>query len=168
MLHRSKQAGEWARSGESCRSTSPKTGPWGRSLAMSKQRPSRRLRGSWRSCRWARVPLKDVRCVTWWAAWADTDALTGETLPCGDRGCVRGCAQALLRRSAVRRAGGGVPPVYRRSIGTASCTQDEFVAEIEAVGVVCHIGTSNQIPGLIPRSWGSRSYEMGKVEHGGL
>ena len=32
----------------------------------------------------------------------------------------------------------------------------------------CYIRASNPIPVLLPRSWGSRSYEMGKVEHGAL
>ena len=33
-------------------------------------------------------------------------------------------------------------------------------------GASCHIGASNPIPVLLPRSWGSGSYEMGKAEHG--
>ena len=88
--------------------------------------------------------------------------------PTGNHGCARGCAQAPLRRSAVRRAAGGALPVYRRSTGTASCRVGELVAEIGVIGAVNHIGGSNRIPGLVPRSWGSPSYEMGKVEHGSL
>ena len=56
----------------------------------------------------------------------------------------------------------------QESIGTASCRTGHFVAEIGAVGVVCHIRASSPIPGLLPCSWGSPSFEMGKVEHGGL
>ena len=37
----------------------------------------------------------------------------------GDRGRARGRAEPLLRRSAFRRVAEGVPPVYRRMIGTA-------------------------------------------------
>ena len=39
------------------------------------------------------------------------------------------------------------------------------VAEIGVKGPPCHIGASNPIPGFLPRSWGSGSYEMGQVEH---
>jgi len=75
--------------------------------------------------------------------------------PTGDHGRARGCAQAPLTGPAFLRAFGGALPVYRRSIGTASCRVGEFVAEIGAVGVACHIEASNRIPGLVPRSRGS-------------
>ena len=79
-----------------------------------------------------------------------------------NRGRDRGRVEAPLRRSAIRRDVDGVLPVYRRSIGTASGTQDEFVAEIKADGVACHIGASMSMPGLLPRRLDSRSYESGQ------
>ncbi len=112
-----------------------------------------------------RGPLRDARCVTSRVAWSDPGAFIKATAPWGDHLRARGCAQPLLRRSAVRRAVGGAPPVYRRSHGTASCRESGFVAEIGVNGTSCHITASNPIPGLVPCSWGSPSYEMGKVEH---
>ena len=47
------------------------------------------------------------------------------------------------------------------------------VADIDRVrwlaparSIHCYIGGSNLISGPLPRSWGSRSYEVGIVEHG--
>lgn len=111
-----------------------------------------------------RVSLRDVRPGT----WSELGALTGPTVPRGDHLRARGCAQPPLRRPDIWQSAGSVPPVYRRSSGTAIFSVGDFVAEIEAVGVPCHIRASNPIPGLVPRSWGSPSYEMGKVEHRGL
>ena len=67
-----------------------------------------------------------------------------------DHGRARGCAQSPSEGRRIRRAAGGVLPVYRRSIVTASCNQDEFVAEIGVNRSVCHIRASNPIPGLVP------------------
>ena len=44
----------------------------------------------------------------------------------------------------------------------------DSVAEIGVSGVSYHIVVSNSIPGFLPLSRGSVSYEVGKVEHGGL
>ncbi len=60
----------------------------------------------------------------------------------------------------------GALPVYRRTRGAASCRLGASVAEIGVNGAVCHIGASNLIPVLLPRSWGSGSYEVGKMSVG--
>lgn len=44
----------------------------------------------------------------------------------------------------------------------------DSLAVIGVNGPACHIGASNTIPGILPRSWGSRSYEMEQMEHGRL
>ena len=80
----------------------------------------------------------------------------------------QGSRTAPLTGREIRGYVGGVIPVYRRSHGEASCSSGGSVAEIGVSGVSCHIVVSNSIPGFLPRSWGSCSYEMGKVEHGGL
>ena len=74
----------------------------------------------------------------------------------------RGWEEIPHRRSAFRRVVDGAPPVYRRTTGTARCAQDEFVAETGVYGAFCHIRASDQIPGLVPRPWGSPSYESGQ------
>ena len=73
-----------------------------------------------------------------------------------------GLGVALLRRSAVWRDVDSVPPMYRRSLETASCRESEFVAENEAVGVAYHIRASNLFPGILPPLQDKRSYESGQ------
>ena len=80
----------------------------------------------------------------------------------------QGTHTAPLTGRKIRGSVGGVMPVYRRMHGAASCRMSDSVAEIGVDGALCHIGVSNSIPGFLPRSWGSVSYEVGKVEHGGL
>ena len=58
--------------------------------------------------------------------------------------------------------------MYRGIHAAASCAPVGAVAEIGVNGAVCHIGASNLVPGFLPRTWGSLSYGMGQVEHGGL
>ena len=48
----------------------------------------------------------------------------------------------------------------------AICHAGDCVAEIGVNGAPCHIGASNPIPVLLPRSWRSGTYGVGKVEHG--
>ena len=45
-------------------------------------------------------------------------------------------------------------------------TENESVDEIGENRSACHIGASNLFPGFLPGSSGSRSYEMGQLEHG--
>ena len=75
---------------------------------------------------------------------------------------VNGLARCPLTRREIPWDLGGVLSVCRRSRGEASCKSGDSVAESGANGVVCHIRARNLFPKLLPRSWGSRSYEMGK------
>ena len=79
-----------------------------------------------------------------------------------NHGRARDRVEAPLTGPDIREARCGALPVYRRSIGTTSCIQDEVVAEIKADGVICHIRASMSIPGLLPRRPDSRSYESGQ------
>ena len=56
--------------------------------------------------------------------------------------------------------------MYRETLGRASCILFVSVAEFRVNGAACQIAASNPIPGFLPRSWGSRSYKLGKLEHG--
>ena len=67
-----------------------------------------------------------------------------------------------LRRSAFRRVGGGASPVYRRTTGTARCTQDEFVAEAGVNGASRRIRASDRIPEIVPPLQDSGGYEGGQ------
>ena len=91
--------------------------------------------------------------------WANR-ALDSGMARAGDR------AEAPLTGSAVKRASGSALPVYRRSIGTASCNRDEFVAENGVKRPICHIGASDSIPGLVPRLPDRLSYESGQSAGG--
>ena len=88
----------------------------------------------------------------------DLTLVSGRVREGGDRGRARDRAEAPLRRSAIRRVVDGVPPVYRRSRGTASCRLVDFVAEIGPLGIVCHIRASSPIPGLVPSLLDSLSF----------
>ena len=54
-----------------------------------------------------------------------------------ERGLSRGSSTGPVRRCEFPGIGGGVIPLYRRSHGEVSCTQDDFVAEIRANGAAC-------------------------------
>ena len=75
-------------------------------------------------------------------------------------------AEVPITGSAVKRAAGGVIPVYRRSTGTASCMMGVFVAENGVKRPICHIGASDSIPGLVPRLPDRLSYESGQSAGG--
>ena len=78
-------------------------------------------------------------------------------VPVGDR-----AHAGAGRRSAFRRVVSGVPSAYRRTIGTARCAQDEFVAEIGVNGAFRHIGASDRILEFVPPLQDSGGYEGGQ------
>ena len=94
--------------------------------------------------------------------WLAIRPAKGDGRSSGGNGPSRSSAQALLTGLEIRVDVQGALPVYRRTRGAASCRLGDSVAEIGVNGAVCHIGASNLIPVLLPRSWGSGSYEVGK------
>ena len=77
-------------------------------------------------------------------------------------GQARARTQALLTGREIRGDAGGVIPVYRRLVRTASCGMVNSVAEIGVSGVSCHIVVSNLIPGFLPLLQDSGSYGSGQ------